>query len=236
MLHPGLEHRACCTQSGPLSFQNLCGKTDGPAWCQDNLSPVKRICVFEHSVMTNFNCACPAIQRGQGSSFLSEGSPWFTACMSEQRRFWRDCADAQAHLNLEGGGGLMSRYGKFTPLALWPVGGGFPEIQYNTEIADQWTTRVMHLYQSDYCNDPKWASSSKFVSSSIPSWQILTAHAQPFRGARDLAFCLKVPLDSLLVWASSGGSGESVGMRRLAWTFAARIGDKYQIRLTRSKY
>ena len=25
-------------------------------------------------------------------------------------------------------------------------------------------------------------------------------------------------------------------MRRLAWTFAARIGDKYQIRLTRSKW
>ena len=64
------------------------------------LSPVKRICVFEHSVMTNFNCACPAIQRGQGSGFLSEGSSWLTACMSEQRRFWRDCADAQARLNL----------------------------------------------------------------------------------------------------------------------------------------
>ena len=29
--------------------------------------------------------------------------------------------------------------------------------------------------------------------------QVLTAHAQPFKGARDLAFCLKVPLDSLLV-------------------------------------
>ena len=81
-----------------------------------------------------------------------------------------------------------------------------------------------------------WAPSSEFVSSSIPSWQILTAHAQPFRGARDLAFCLKVPLDSLLVWASSGGSGETARMRRLAWTFAARIGDKYQIRLTRSIY
>ena len=79
-----------------------------------------------------------------------------------------------------------------------------------------------------------WAAPSEFVSSSIPSWQILTAHAQPFRGARDLAFCLKVPLDSLLVWASSGGSGEIARMRRLAWTFAARIGDKYQIRLTRS--
>ena len=52
----------------------------------------------------------------------------------------------------------------------------------------------------------------------------------------DLAFCLKVPLDSLPVWASSEGSGETAGMRRLAWTFAARIGDKYQIRLTRSNY
>ena len=62
------------------------------------LSPFKRICVFEHSVMTNFNC--PAIQRGQGSGFLSEGSSWLTACMSEQRRFWRDCANAQAHLNI----------------------------------------------------------------------------------------------------------------------------------------
>ena len=79
-----------------------------------------------------------------------------------------------------------------------------------------------------------WAPPSEFVSSSIPSWQSLTAHAQPFRGAMDLAFCLKVPLDSLLVWASSGGSGETARMRRLAWTFAARIGDKYQIRLTRS--
>ena len=42
-----------------------------------------------------------------------------------------------------------------------------------------------------------WAASSEFVSSSIPSWQILTAYAQPFRGARDLTFCLEVPLDSL---------------------------------------
>ena len=79
-----------------------------------------------------------------------------------------------------------------------------------------------------------WAPSSEFVSSSIPSWQTLTAHAQPFRGARDLAFCLKVALDSLLVWASSEGSGETARMRRLAWTFAAHIGYKYQIRLTRS--
>ena len=75
---------------------------------------IKRMCVFKHSVMTNFNCTCPAIQRGQGSGFLSE-----------------------------------------------------------------------------------------------------------------------VPLDSLLVWASSGGSVETAWMRRLAWTFAAFIGDRYQICLTR---
>ena len=74
------------------------------------------------------------------------------------------------------------------------------------------------------------------MSSRIPSWQILTVHAQPFIGARDLAFCLNVPLDSLLVWASSGYSGETARKRRLAWTFAARIGDKYQIRLTRPIY
>ena len=79
-----------------------------------------------------------------------------------------------------------------------------------------------------------WAPSSESVSSSIPSWQILTAHAQPFRGARDLAFCLKVPLDSLLVWVSSEGSGKTAWMRRLVWTFVARIGDKYQIRSMRS--
>ena len=76
-----------------------------------------------------------------------------------------------------------------------------------------------------------WTPSSEFVSSSIPSWHFNCAW-----GARDLAFCRKVPLDSLLVWASSEGSGETERMRRLAWTFAARIGDKYQIRLTRPSW
>ena len=91
----------------------------------------------------------------------------------------------------------------------------------------------MHLVCNGYqLQGLIWATSSEFVSSSIPSWQISTGHAQPFRGARDLVFCLKDPLDSLLVWASSEGSGETARMRRLAWTFAARIGDKYQIRLT----
>ena len=95
-------------------------------------------------------------------------------------------------------------------------------------------TDQLSLFQCLASLEDIWAPSSEFVSSSIPSWQISTAHAQPFRGARDLAFCLKVPLDSLLVWASSEGFGEPARMRRLAWTIAARIGDKYQIRLTRS--
>ena len=62
-------------------------------WCQTPwekrhylcyMSPIKRICVFEHSVMTNFNCACPAIQRDQGSGFLSESSSWFTARIGDK--------------------------------------------------------------------------------------------------------------------------------------------------------
>ena len=74
---------AICAQVIPFLSQEV----------RKHLNPVKRICVIEHSVMTNFNCACPAIQRGQGAGFLSEGSSCLTSCMSEQRRFWRDRAD-----------------------------------------------------------------------------------------------------------------------------------------------
>ena len=88
---------ALCLLSFVIVWALLC---PSPSIIMLKMSPIKRICVFEHSVMTNFNCACPAIQRGQGSGFLSEGSSWLTACMSEQRKFWRDCADAQARLNL----------------------------------------------------------------------------------------------------------------------------------------
>ena len=51
-------HQTCSTnfrsgRSTPAQFQ-----------ASSEMSRVKRICVFEHSVMTHFNCACPAIQRG----------------------------------------------------------------------------------------------------------------------------------------------------------------------------
>ena len=55
---------------------------------------------FVSSSIPSWQCACPTIHRGQGSGFLSEGFSWLTACMSEQRRFWQDCADAQARPNL----------------------------------------------------------------------------------------------------------------------------------------
>ena len=83
-------------QNSSADFQNVSDLSS----FEQYMSPVKRICVFEHCIMTNFNCAYPAIQRGQGSGFLSKGSSWLTAFMSEQRRFWRDCVDAQARLNL----------------------------------------------------------------------------------------------------------------------------------------
>ena len=75
----------------------------------------------------------------------------------------------------------------------------------------QISTGFLKIWLKWLGKESKWAPSSEFVSLSIPSWSILTAHAQPFRGARDLAFCLKVSLDSLLVWASSGGSGRGSG-------------------------
>ena len=96
-----------------------------------------------------------------------------------------------------------------------------PTVRHSKSCKYLWIFKLANNFLRWTCG-----TSSEFVSSSIPSWQILTAHDQPFRGARDLAFCLTVPLDSLLVWASSGGSGETARMRRVAWTFADRIGDK----------
>ena len=150
-----------------------------------------------------------------------------------QQVLWSDVTNARADLSL---------YWTHMPICwCWCAQANLKNrISYSsfkrlTSFHSDFTTHIVlheqhHIFQR-YCI---WAPSSEFVSSSIPSWQILTAHAQPFRGARDLAFCLKIPLDSLLVCASSEGSGETARMRRLAWTFAARIGDKYQIRLTRS--
>ena len=174
-------------------------------------------------------------------------SEFGTYRLCEQRRIRRACASAQSRENLRCS--LIQAVNqeepsdrKPDPWPLWMA--GHAQLKFvmtecsKTQIR---LTGLIWLYKRYIIVSKRhvlrhiiWAPSSEFVSSSIPSWQILTAHVQPFRGARDLAFCLKVPLDSLLVCVSSGGSGETARMRRLAWTFAARIGDKYQIRLTRS--
>ena len=142
-----------------------------------------------------------------------------------------------AHTSSESRGTFRQKARSIAPLKGWACAvkvchDGMLE-DTNSLGAAQWRINSVMQFNSLKILGHNWAASSEFVSSSIPSWQIVTAHAQPIRGVRDLAFCLKVPLDPLLVWASSGGSGETARMRRLAWTFAARIGDKYQIRLTR---
>ena len=170
--------------------------------------------------------------------------------LSTQQRLWSDWADAQADpslrwVHIHFVGFVMSRL-NYTDIAAhnrlsqlvqvfdhtWKVSFGlFLGHSKHLEVCVSFCTNSQ--WKLNYHN---WAPSSEFVSSSIPSRQILTAHAQLFRGASNLAFCLTVPLDSVLVWASSGGSGETARMRRLAWTLAARIGDKYQIRLSRSNF
>ena len=124
----------------------------------------------------------------------------------------------------------------FLNIVHWCKIRGYRWLTQNSMIKIEWLCALCIRIASSPVASIIWAPSSEFVSSSIPPRQVLSAHAQPSRGARDLAFCLKVPLDSMLVWASSGGSGETARMRRLVWTFAARIGDKYQIRLKRSIY
>ena len=58
---------------------------------------------------------------------------------------------------------------------------------------------------------------------------LINAHSGISIKARGLSFVLSHHLHPYFVYASSGGSGESVHMHRLAWAFAARWNDKYRI-------
>ena len=207
-------------------------------WLLENYVTYKSECFFSQNI----------------TSIWAVSSEFGTYRLCEQRRFRRACASGQSRQNLRCS--LIQAVNqeepsdrKPDPWSLWMA--GHAQLKFVMTECSKTQIRLTGLIWQPtisgggnifkVCIEKKtknsfiiWVSSSEFVSSSIPSWQILTAHAQPFRGARDLAFCLKVPLDSLLVWATSEGSGETARMRRLAWTFAARIGDKYQIRLTQS--
>ena len=58
-----------------------------------------RLCGKYHNLMSWLECACAAIQWGQIPSSLYKASSSLYR-VSEQRRLWRDCADAQARLSI----------------------------------------------------------------------------------------------------------------------------------------
>ena len=94
-------------------------------------------------------------------------------------------------------------YSQGFPTIAYYINRKFMALKHKLEIINIKILRCFVFSLNWYINSLNWyinwAPSSEFVSSSIPSWQIVTAQAQPCRGTRDLAFCLKVPLDSLLL-------------------------------------
>ena len=101
----------------------------------DYMSRAKRICVFEHSVMTNFNCACPAYNACKVQhifsfksfiiSFIWAASSEFdTYHLCEPRRFRRACAPAPeppilAHTSIESRGTFRQKARSLAPLNGW---------------------------------------------------------------------------------------------------------------------
>ena len=91
----------------------------------------------------------------------------------------------------------------------WPTGRGSSKVlsrlQCRHLLVLTHGTLSDALWSSEVCSSLccYFSSKSSFeprqVNLCLRAWQILTAHALPFRGARDLAFCLMVPLDSVLV-------------------------------------
>ena len=59
-----------------------------------------RLWHFSSSVNSFFKRPCAAIYRGYMFDFWSDPSSTSILHVCEQRRLWRDCADAQAHLSL----------------------------------------------------------------------------------------------------------------------------------------
>ena len=138
-------------------------------------------------------------------------SEFGTYRLCEQRRFRRACASAQSRQNLRCS--LIQAVSHEEPSDRkpdhWPLWmAGHAQLKFTmtecsktqirltgpkcyTLIIVFWGSIIAQCPPNPWLN---WAPSSDFVSSSIPSWQNLTAHAQPFRGARDLGFCLKIRL------------------------------------------
>ena len=78
-------------------------------WC------VKWICVFEHSVMTNFNCACPAIQMMDG--WVRVLSPFNSISVISRR--WKGEHERLCAMKRRLGSGRISPAAGFEPATLW---------------------------------------------------------------------------------------------------------------------
>ena len=64
------------------------------------MSQLRRLWFFSPSVNSVFKRACAAVYWGYMSAFWSAPSSTSILHVCEQRRLWRDCADAQARLSL----------------------------------------------------------------------------------------------------------------------------------------
>ena len=68
--------------------------------CKKQLSQLMSLWFFSSSVNSFFKRSCAAIHWGLTSDFWSDPSSTPILHVCEQRRLWRDCADAQARLSL----------------------------------------------------------------------------------------------------------------------------------------
>ena len=133
---------------------------------------------------------CPLWSESSLSAWRKLGS---LATHWANNKDWSDWVDAQADLSLRW---AHTRFAGFVASRLISLYNPHTNIQQNSSF--YYARHLFRSFSFTFLCRIIWAPSSEFVSSSIPSWQILTAHAQTFRGVRDLAFYLKVPLDSLL--------------------------------------
>ena len=120
--------------------------------------------------------------------------------------------------------------------------GSLRNTQNNTKDEKWVLSKVLYENRNDvYCTQflylplarRKKSNDVRKSPSDILSSDPFGAYAQLFSRTICLPLWLKFPLDLLLMWANSNGSGKTARMRRLAWTFAFRICNNGSFRTTR---
>ena len=105
--------------------------------------------------LRSFKHVCAAIQWGQISSFLSEASSSSLYYVSEQRRLWRNCADAQARLSLR-----CSH--------MYQVPFSHEQAPLMLQIPTVMTKQFSHSKKQPYRNDPKFSDRQVWANSADP--------------------------------------------------------------------